>query len=1375
VPAAIHLSAMQNPDDCVACQVGKFQGKDTTDCTDCTYPATTRTSASVYCTDCAQGFCFNGFRSDGHADCIKCPSAFATTQPGGYMRGFTDGCRCEPGYDGYSWSCKPCRPGSYKSEITETSDFDLFVADITNNVVVGDDDTCISCPDGSYNDQWASTSADFCEQCSLHSSTYGDTSRCICNMGYYDTDTSPQALCQPCPADFYNDEVGKESIYDCKPCPDVNSYSVPASDDVTNCTCNAGFEGDWTGCTACPVDTYATIHDDVCVSCPQGTFTYVSLRTGLDKCVCPANKYGIGLQDSQGRSLQTTSSAMLDIRNWTYRGEPYYDWQLHDGAPHHCLDCPPDSITDVDGDGNPDGLGDPGATARTQCKCLVGLSGDPANGIGCLSCPGNTFPWETALYCSCNAGYYDDFSGGDSDLFIRTTDETPANCTKCPDNSHSEKASIGVAECTCNNGYFGQPAPGNVDSPCVGCPANSHSYAARPVNVTFCTCNDGFSGDPGDSVPCVECVTAKDPNSHTHISTDTDMCTCNAGYYGDLYNETMGSSCFACSSNTFNNQTSRRMLSDCIACPQHSTTDATGSSDFTDCKCDPGYYHSGEVCVACSEGKYQPSRGAHSCIACIDNSISEVASDAATDCECKAGFYRSGGPSPGGTCADCPADTWKVFVGDAACDPCTGNSTSSADRTSCVCNAGYYGGPEPEFNGGCAACPADTKQPEIGQHTVSACIPCKRDATAPPGSAMCVCKANTYGDGNSDLPTDNCTACPTGAVSNQDSRLVTDCTCEEGLYGNFAGLNEAQAKNASCSACSPNEVTSMGAVSSADCFCARGYYGDPANGVACQECPPNSTSPEATTSFSGCVCKADFYGNPTVNISCLKCPEDAVAPEGSLQLQDCNCRQGYFGTPGGAITTTPAPVPPSTPAPGGSANASANASATASAPAPAPSHARCLACNKCPETHFGVLLEDVTSASSLDQWGPSSGFDPQLSGTWFQDAAALACRVAFSVTAQDALLWHFGDSQSGASLGIRDASSTPTLRLRAGNASISAANNIAVLDVTDFPADGRFHEVSCKSLCDTALCVTVAFVLALRLSGARNAVYADLLRACLQNRFWLWSPALLAVRGHGWRSSSTEFSEARQQVLVLVPMDGPLKVQTRPLHKPRLMQSIQLVSPLKPGPEAPRQSGRILPCVTQLCGQNAVGKIGPFQLGATGQAVAIQVHSGLHVVLHAPRPGPALHKPLWAPTAPPMHLVRATRAILAPMAAVLAARAPWASTKTPKETSSAARVRMADLPSQRRALCAQTRSVKPAPRTPFRTRRAQGSATANVRQDSTATPAKEWRALCVRQAPMVRSQRQREPTACATRATMETRRKISHVGRALRTRRQIPP
>jgi hypothetical protein len=484
----------------------------------------------------------------------------------------------------------------------------------------------------------------------------------------------------------------------------------------------------------------------------------------------------------------------------------------------------------------------------------------------------------------------------------------------------------------------------------------------------------------------------------------------------------------------------------------------------------------------------------------------------------------------------CAAETWKVFVGDAACDPCPSNSSDTPDRTSCVCNAGYYGGPAPELNGGCTACPRDTKQPNTDQRTVSACIPCKRDATALPGSTMCVCKANTYGNGNSDTPGDNCTACPASSLSLADSRLLTDCKCAEGLYGNFTGL--AGPGNASCSDCPPNATTTLGAVSRWDCFCPRGYYGNPAatprmtNPAAtppmmnvtgmtnvtdmttpapasvsspCQLCPPNSTSPAGTTAFSGCVCKADFYGDPAANISCVKCPDNAVSPEGSRQLESCNCKQGFFGKPGTPRTTTPAATTLSTPAPAAAPAATppmtnvtnfTNVTDITTPPdmtTPAPASASsslpstCHACNNCPETHFGAPITNFTlnRPSSVHQW-PGTGDQyeslvnpPQFLGTWFRDAVALACRVEFPAgnSVQNKMLWSFGTSTTSTSLRIRDASTTPKLRLltcnnkpsfQCGNYTSDAVflnvtslfdTNAAMIDVIDFPRDGRFHEV----------------------------------------------------------------------------------------------------------------------------------------------------------------------------------------------------------------------------------------------------------------------------------------------------------------------------
>ena len=146
-------------------------------------------------------------------------------------------------------------------------------------------------------------------------------------------------------------------------------------------------------------------------------------------------------------------------------------------------------------------------------------------------------------------------------------------------------------------------------------------------------------------------------------------------------------------------------------------------------------------------------------------------------------------------------------------------------------------------------------------------------------------------------------------------------------------------------------------------------------------------------------------------------------------------------------------------------------------PAPAPSASvsgpSCQACAKCPATHYSHKI-DVSGAAYSDDWPASDQF-PSLTGLgygpWHMAPSVLACSVVFPQTAQVGLLWHFGNEVRGASLGVRNSNSsnssnsstTPILRLRAGD-SAHSSSNVAILDVTDFPTDGEFHEVGLPPL-----------------------------------------------------------------------------------------------------------------------------------------------------------------------------------------------------------------------------------------------------------------------------------------------------------------------
>ena len=1161
---AFPADARFNPAKCEECREGKYRGKFDESCTDCPHPSTTKQNASVYCTDCAQGYCFNGFDSDGHSVCIKCPSSHSTTQPDAYERDYTDECRCEPGYDGFSWACGLCRPGTYKTDITSSSDFSLYlstVSEYAEDNIISFGDTCQSCPDGKFNNMQGSTTILSCTQCRDNAGTWGDTSRCICDAGFYDMDSSDQARCHACPPDTYQQMRGTQTYADvvtksvvgskcvssneqvCHCCPD-NSASPAASTDITNCTCNAGFYLNVTAdggrrCEMCPANTYATANDVQCIQCPTGTYTISDLRDSIEVCVCPPDTYGVlnlSRWDFKPATLEwhlkvvgsSTYLSCNDTAGWSAWSDDDHDITCctddenedcvayyEDGCDnafvdsnglaaedaccycgggtrwnatnftfmqHHCLACPPNAVTNA------------GSTTIDSCECMVGKAGDPTEGDGCQSCPGDSYPREDRRYCMCNAGFYDDFSGGVEAFFIDATSENPAQCTECPPDSTSSFASIGVASCSCNSGHYGRPDNSTAsgrNSPCMACPDFSWSDAAQgaPLNITHCTCNMGHSGDPGEGIACEKC-TDRDPNSYTNAGdAGAQKCTCNMGYYGNLYGD--DPICHACPLNTYNNRTSQTSLSSCKQCHEWSTTSTNASVRLSDCECQPGYYHygaEGAQCLPCAADTYQDERGKYECKACPSNSIAPSASGKRADCLCKRGYYWVDGIASGGECVPCSNTSFKAFIGDEECEECPQYSSASADRTSCECNAGYFGGPLPQFNGGCTACKANTYQPFSDRTNVTYCLECPANAFSGVGSKDCTCDANHYGQ-----PDAQCTACPSNAVSNAGSTHVGQCKCNRGYYYNATSSQPCWPAH-----CPVASDTRAGATDPFDCICNQGFYGDPPNSVNCTMCPANSTSSPGTLLLSGCRCMTAFYGSPGNHVACTSCGAGALAPEGSEDASACQCAEGFFGTPvGSPLFSTSTLI------------ASSTAVHNSVTPAPTPTPALPLSIDQyCKSTEFGgtqdVLGPTVFPASFAFDQNATSGFDPEYppstlatSMLWNSRPAILACSVLFPAVVQDALLWRFGDTNRSASLGMRSNDAPPALRLRAGDSRTitNVSVDVVFVDVTDFPADDAFHEVVAFVDCtgdETGGLLRVA----LYLDGALKAVNESTVLTC---------------------------------------------------------------------------------------------------------------------------------------------------------------------------------------------------------------------------------------------------------------------------------------
>ncbi len=181
---------------------------------------------------------------------------------------------------------------------------------------------------------------------------------------------------------------------------------------------------------------------------------------------------------------------------------------------------------------------------------------------------------------------------------------------------------------------------------CVACGQDSQSPSGS-VALTNCICNLGYT-DANDGT-CDACAAGKYKPA-TGAGTCTD---CLAGKYViDVGADT----CTNCDVNTYSAAVGATLPDTCVACVNSQSP--SGSVALTNCICNMGYTGpNGGTCDACKAGKFKPATGA-------------------------------------GICTDCDLGKYSLTMAETAeavCLTCPGVSTSSVERTSCQCNAGYTG------------------------------------------------------------------------------------------------------------------------------------------------------------------------------------------------------------------------------------------------------------------------------------------------------------------------------------------------------------------------------------------------------------------------------------------------------------------------------------------------------------------------------------------------------------------------------------------------------------------------------------------------------------------------------------------------------------
>lgn len=165
-----------------------------------------------------------------------------------------------------------------------------------------DESTCAFCPDNSVTLSPASDAIDDCICNKGYQHIVGDVGDdwCTpCAEGKY-KDVIGNRLCRSCPAGTYSSMIGLIDALDCNLCGE-NSWSPSGSNNVTKCSCNAGFYGTHGGtCSTCQKDHWCPGGENQ-RECP-GHSASLQGSSRLDDCICMIGWYGVLASESDSCS-----------------------------------------------------------------------------------------------------------------------------------------------------------------------------------------------------------------------------------------------------------------------------------------------------------------------------------------------------------------------------------------------------------------------------------------------------------------------------------------------------------------------------------------------------------------------------------------------------------------------------------------------------------------------------------------------------------------------------------------------------------------------------------------------------------------------------------------------------------------------------------------------------------------------------------------------------------------------------------------------------------------------------------------------------------------------------------------------------------------
>jgi alpha-tubulin suppressor-like RCC1 family protein len=366
-------------------------------------------------------------------------------------------CQCAKGYfwNPTTKACTACGWGQYKD-------------------VVGNLDTCTSCPAGKRSSQGAAESSSACIPCDPGSFSLSGSATCTqcgsgfaappgssaciaCGAGFFSD--GMDAYCRPCPAGTYDDEPRNGQPGTCAACPAGTASPALNSTSWAACQpCVAGSvsDGGAGACRQCGVGQYSLVGTQNCLQCPLNSTS--SVGSGYDGCKCAAGTF-----------------KNVGVDGVTFTCDVCGPGKFSAGSASSCTDCPSGTASSAVG-------------AKSSSACALCSAGrySSAGSTSCQACGVWSFSWSSGSSgcITCGLGFY--ASTGASvclacppGKFSESPISSVVGCQTCPSGSYCvgglEASKPGGAQVvSCPLGTYRLDTGLTAAGQCTPCPANSY-------------------------------------------------------------------------------------------------------------------------------------------------------------------------------------------------------------------------------------------------------------------------------------------------------------------------------------------------------------------------------------------------------------------------------------------------------------------------------------------------------------------------------------------------------------------------------------------------------------------------------------------------------------------------------------------------------------------------------------------------------------------------------------------------------------------------------------------------------------------------------------------------------------------------------------